>query len=76
MRVYAVLIEDVNDVAYELEKAIHIATTGRPGPVWVDFPCATQAMINTYFHGTSPVITSEQIAYTGEKVQGFLSLYA
>ena len=41
-----------------------------------DFPNATQAMTNTYFHGTSPVITPEQIAYIGEKVQGFLSLYA
>jgi acetolactate synthase-1/2/3 large subunit len=38
MTKYAVLIEDVNDVAYELEKAIHIATTGRPGPVWIDVP--------------------------------------
>ena len=38
MTKYAVLIEDVNDVAYELDKAIHIATTGRPGPVWIDVP--------------------------------------
>jgi len=40
-----------------------------------DFPCATQAMTNTYFHGTSPVITPEQIAYIGEVVDGFMSLY-
>ena len=40
-----------------------------------DFPCATQAMTNTYFHGTSPVITPEQIAYIGEVVDGFLNLY-
>lgn len=39
------------------------------------FPCATQAMTHTYFHGTSPVITPQQIAYIGEVVQGFLSLY-
>ena len=38
MTKYAVLIEDVKDVAYELDKAIHIATTGRPGPVWIDVP--------------------------------------
>lgn len=38
MTKYAVLIEDVNDVAYELEKAIYIASSGRPGPVWVDVP--------------------------------------
>jgi CDP-4-dehydro-6-deoxyglucose reductase, E1 len=40
-----------------------------------DFPCATQTMTNTFFHGTSPVITPEQIAYIGEQVDGFLSLY-
>ncbi|CAB4129116.1 WecE Predicted pyridoxal phosphate-dependent enzyme apparently involved in regulation of cell wall biogenesis [uncultured Caudovirales phage] len=39
------------------------------------FPNATQAMTNTYFHGTSPVITPEQIAYIGEKVDGFMSLF-
>ena len=40
-----------------------------------DFPMATHAMTHTYFHGTSPVITPEQIAYIGSKVEGFLSLY-
>jgi acetolactate synthase-1/2/3 large subunit len=35
---YAVLITSVDDVAYELDKAIDIATTGRPGPVWIDVP--------------------------------------
>jgi len=39
-----------------------------------DFPMATHAMTHTYFHGTSPVITPEQIAYIGEKVDGFMSL--
>jgi hypothetical protein len=29
-------------------------------------------MRNTYFHGTSPVITPEQIAYIGEKVDDFM----
>jgi CDP-6-deoxy-D-xylo-4-hexulose-3-dehydrase len=40
-----------------------------------DFPNATHAMTHTYFHGTSPVITPEQIAYIGEKVDGFMSLF-
>ena len=39
-----------------------------------DFPNATHAMTHTYFHGTSPVITPEQIAYIGAKVDGFMSL--
>lgn len=41
----------------------------------IKYPNATFAMTNTFFHGTSPVITPEQIAYIGEKVEGFLSLY-
>ena len=40
-----------------------------------DFPVATMTMTRSYFHGTSGVITPEQIAYIGEKVDGFMSLY-
>ena len=40
-----------------------------------NFPNATHAMLNTYFHGTSPVITPEQIAYIGQKVDNFMSLF-
>jgi acetolactate synthase-1/2/3 large subunit len=35
---YAIAIERADDVPYELEKAIHIALEGRPGPVWIDIP--------------------------------------
>lgn len=38
MTKYAVMIEDPNDIRYALEKAWHLATTGRPGPVWIDIP--------------------------------------
>ena len=32
------LIKDVKDLAYIIKKAFHIAKTGRPGPVLIDFP--------------------------------------
>lgn len=35
---YAVMLEDPNRIKYELEKAWRIATSGRPGPVWLDIP--------------------------------------
>ena len=35
---YAKLVDDPDSIRYELEKAIHIATTGRPGPVLLDIP--------------------------------------
>lgn len=38
MTKYAVMIEDASMIRYALEKAWHLATTGRPGPVWVDIP--------------------------------------
>lgn len=47
-----------------------------PNKAKSDFPVATYVMSNTYFHGTSPVITPEQIAYIGEKVDSFMSLFA
>lgn len=40
-----------------------------------NFPRATKVMTDTYFHGTSPVISAEQIDYIGSCVQGFLDLY-
>lgn len=38
MTKYAVMIEDPSTIRYCLEKAWHLAVTGRPGPVWVDIP--------------------------------------
>jgi len=43
---YAVMIQDPKKIKYHLEKALHIATSGRPGPVWLDIPINFQmAMI-------------------------------
>ena len=41
----------------------------------MDYPVATHVMLNTFFHGTSPVITEEQIKYIGEVVDGFMGLF-
>lgn len=38
MTKYAVMIEDPMQIRYALEKAWHLANTGRPGPVWIDIP--------------------------------------
>lgn len=39
---YATMIEDPAMIAYELEKAIHLAREGRKGPVWIDIPLDIQ----------------------------------
>lgn len=38
MTKYATMIEDPKQIRYALEKSWHLATTGRPGPVWIDIP--------------------------------------
>ncbi len=38
MTKYAIMIENPLDIRYALEKAWHLATSGRPGPVWIDIP--------------------------------------
>jgi CDP-6-deoxy-D-xylo-4-hexulose-3-dehydrase len=40
-----------------------------------NYPVATFVMKNTFFHGTSPVITPEQISYIGDKVDNFMTLF-
>jgi acetolactate synthase-1/2/3 large subunit len=42
---YAKTINEPRDIRYELEKAWHLATTGRRGPVWLDFPLDVQASL-------------------------------
>ena len=39
---YAVSVRDPARIGFELEKAFRIATTGRPGPVWVEIPFDVQ----------------------------------
>lgn len=40
---YAAMVVDPLSIRYHLDKAIHLATTGRPGPVWLDIPLDVQA---------------------------------
>lgn len=41
---YAVMVENANEILYHLEKAVYLATHGRPGPVWLDIPLDVQAI--------------------------------
>ena len=40
---YAKMIEDPNEIEFELDKAIKIALDGRQGPVWIDIPLDIQS---------------------------------
>lgn len=39
---YAVMIEDAQEIRYHLEKAVYLASHGRPGPSWIDIPANIQ----------------------------------
>ena len=45
MTKYAVMVEDPKQIRYICEKAWHLATTGRPGPVWIDVPVDIQGTV-------------------------------
>ncbi|PIT88144.1 MAG: acetolactate synthase [Candidatus Magasanikbacteria bacterium CG10_big_fil_rev_8_21_14_0_10_36_32] len=39
---YFVTVDNPENILYYLEKAYHLATSGRPGPVWIDVPVDMQ----------------------------------
>lgn len=39
---YAVMVNEPEKIAYHLDKAIYLAKSGRPGPVWLDIPMDVQ----------------------------------
>jgi acetolactate synthase-1/2/3 large subunit len=45
---YAVTVMEPDQIRYHLEQALHLARSGRPGPVWLDIPLDVQAaMVDT-----------------------------
>ena len=40
---YAVTVDDPSSIRYHMEKALYLAKSGRPGPVWIDIPLDVQA---------------------------------
>ncbi len=46
---YAVTVTEPESIRFHLEKAVHLARSGRPGPVWIDIPLDVQgAMIDEH----------------------------
>lgn len=77
MTKYAEMVTDPNQIRYCLEKALYIATTGRPGPCWIDIPVNFQgAYVDTDdLYGFDPEeYTEEQIPHiTDEQVDAIIA---
>lgn len=66
---YAKMIVDPLSIKRELDKAMAIATCGRPGPVWLDIPLNVQAaLINEEDLYESEENTGFETTYTNDKV--------
>ena len=40
---YSVTVKNPEEIKYHLDKAVYLAKSGRPGPVWIDIPLDVQA---------------------------------
>jgi len=64
---YAVTVTDPQTVRYHLEKAWHLAQSGRPGPCWLDIPIDVQSSqidestLDGYASDSQPEIDSIQL---------------
>ena len=61
---YAVSVTDPATVRFHLEKAVHLALQGRPGPVWIDIPLDVQA---------SQIDPDSLAGYSPESIPGICS---
>lgn len=72
MTKYAQMVTDPKQIRYCMEKALYIATTGRPGPCWIDIPVNFQGFyVDTdelegfdpaeYEAQLAPHVTDEQV---------------
>lgn len=77
MTKYAATVETPESIRFHMEKAYHLANTGRPGPVWIDVPMDVQyALIEPEtLPGYDPELKPENTAMA-EAVARVLALLA
>ncbi|MBI4454626.1 MAG: thiamine pyrophosphate-binding protein [Acidobacteria bacterium] len=65
MTKYAVMVTDPAEIRYHLDRALYLATHGRPGPSWIDVPVNVQGAM---------VEENEMLAYDAAEDAGHLPL--
>jgi len=71
---YAVMVNEPEEILYHLEKAVHLALSGRPGPVWIDIPLDVQGFAPEESELTH-FIPEETVALKIDGVDKFLEMY-
>ena len=66
---YNFLVKNVDELAYIIKKAFYIATTGRPGPVLIDFPKDVQVAETEFKYPDSIHIRGYNPTYHGNPKQ-------
>jgi acetolactate synthase I/II/III large subunit len=76
---YAITVSDPLEIRYHLEKAWHLAQSGRPGPCWLDIPIDVQSsqVDETMLKGYIPPVADpaeaeilrEKVKYSLEKLK-------
>lgn len=71
---YSVLIQEPSDVALELDKCFLLATTGRPGPVWIEIPVDIQGMeIDADPYSSRPSKESQELLVSDAEFDNIIS---
>jgi acetolactate synthase-1/2/3 large subunit len=60
---YAVTVNDPQTIRYHMERAMYLAQSGRPGPVWIDIPLDVQAapIDETALEGFEPPVALSSV---------------
>ena len=75
---YAVTVLEPESIRFHLEKALHAAKSGRPGPVWIDIPLDVQAtnIEPQSLEGFSPTESQRDPKKLSEEVRKLIALLA
>ena len=73
---YAVTITEPETIRFHLEKACHLAKSGRPGPVWIDVPLDVQAaqVEPEKMEGFTPEVAIEKNTHIADQVRKLIQL--
>ncbi len=66
---YNYLVKKIEDLAYIIKEAFHIAKSGRPGPVVIDFPKDIQTAATEYVYPETLEMPSYRPTYKGNPKQ-------